>query len=394
MVFMVLLALSGLSLAQTPDLRQAPPPVAFGQWRPVDADNRTQEFAAEFPSAFETGIPTNDTVPVQAFLPARRTGPVPVVLILHYWGAIDLRVERNIAYALNMRGVAAVLIALPYHLGRTPPGSRSGAMAIEPDPEKLIRTMRQSVLDVRRAIDWIVSHPEFDTTRIGLTGTSLGSIVAATVWGVDSRLAAGAFVLGGVDLAHLLWRSSRVVLERDQLRAKGYTEEKLREALSPIEPGNYLGRGDTRPSFVVGAKFDTVIPPRSTELLVEALGKPAVLWLDTGHYGGFFVQKRVHSEVADFFDKTFQGETYVAPGRISAPTLRIGVSLGPDSGIQVAAGIDIWRGDAGGDYFANIQLAPRGPQLFAGKRLDRGLAVGILARSGNVLPGLFWSTVL
>ncbi len=394
MVFIVVLALSVGSLAQPQDLRQAPPPVEFAPWRLLEADDRTQEYLAEFPSAFLTGFAVNDTVPVRALLPTRRSGPVPVVVVLHYWGAVDLRVERNIAAQLNSRGIATVLVTLPYHLERTPAGSRSGAMAIEPDPEKMIATMRQSVLDVRRAIDWVVSHPEFNSERIGLAGTSLGSIVASLVWGVDRRLAAGAFVLGGIDLAHLLWRSSRVVLERDRLRAKGFTEEKLREALKPIEPAGYLDGLPERPTFVVGAKYDTVIPPRSTELLIEALRKPTVLWLDTGHYGGFFVQKRVHSEVAEFFEQTFAGGQYRAPDRISAPTLRIGVSLSPNSGLQVAAGIDIWRGDAAGNTFANIQLAPRGAQLFVGHRLDRGLAVGLLARTGSLAPSLFWSTVL
>lgn len=376
------------------DLRQPPPPIEFGPWRSVGSDEQSEEFAAEFPSAVTTGFAANDSVPVMAFLPVRRSGPVPVVLILHYWGAIDLRVERNIAAELNSRGLGAVLIALPYHLGRTPPGSRSGAMAIEPDPQKLIRTMAQSVLDVRRTLDWIETRPEFDAKRIGLAGTSLGSIVASVVWGVDPRVTSGAFVLGGIDLAHVLWRSSRVVLEREKLRAKGYTEEKLRSELVPIEPARFLPGAPGRSTFVVGAKFDTVIPPRSTQELIEALGSPTVLWLDTGHYGGFFVQKRVHHEVALFFAKSFAGEAYTAPDRISAPTLRIGVSLTPAAGLQVAAGIDVWKADAAGNTFANIQLAPRGAQVFLGHRLDRGLSIGVVGRSGSISPGIFWSTVL
>jgi len=382
------------SLAQSIDLRQAPPPIAFSAWRLVESDERTQEYAAEFPSALTTGIAVNDTVPVIALLPTRRTGPVPVVVVLHYWGALDLRVERNIASQLNNRGIGAVLVTLPYHLGRTPPGSRSGAMAIEPDPARMIRTMEQSVLDVRRTLDWVEAHPEFDRTKIGLAGTSLGSIVASLTWAIDPRFRAGAFVLGGVDLAHLIWHSSRVVLERDKLRAKGFTEERLRAALAPIEPARYLVDSPARPTFVVGGKFDTVIPSRSTQELISLLKSPEVLWLDTGHYGGFFVQKRVHHEVAEFFEQTFGGQTYRAPDRISAPTLRIGVTLSPVSGLQVAAGLDIWKGNAAGDYFANLQLAPRGAQIFVGRKLDRGLAIGVLGRAGRLAPSLCWSTVL
>lgn len=382
------------AIAQEPDLKQSPPAIEFAPWKQVDEDPRTHEFSAVFPSAITTAHPVNNVVPLEIFLPARRAGPVPVVLVLHYWGANDLRVERNIAYGLTAKGIGAVLLTLPYHIARTPQGSRSGAMAIEPDPEKLKATMLQCVLDVRRTIDFVLSHPEFDLTRIGIAGTSLGAIVTALVTGIDNRIHSAAYILGGVDLAKVLWRSSRVVTEREDLRQKGYTEEKLRVALAPIEPLNYLK--DLKPSrtFVVGGKYDTVIPPDATEKLIDALDNPAVLWLETGHYGGFFVQKRVHREVAQFFSAAFDGKPYVPPKRIDAPTIRLGVSLYPDRGLQVAVGIDFWKGDKAGNTFASMQFAPRGIQAFLGRRLDRGLALGVFARRGGIAPGAFWSIVL
>lgn len=386
--------LSCWALAQEPDIRLAPPPIEFAPWKQVGDDPRTHEFDAVFPSAITTIHAVNNVVPLKVFLPARRTGPVPVVIVLHYWGATDLRVERNIAYGLTAKGIGAVLITLPYHIGRTPQGSRTGAMAIEPDPEKLRATMLQCAMDVRRTIDFVVSHPEFDSSRIGITGTSLGAIVTALVTGIDNRIHSAAYILGGVDLARVLWRSSRVVTEREELRRKGYTEEKLRIALAPIEPLSFLKTLKPARTFVVGAKFDTVIPPEAAEKLIDALDDPAVLWLDTGHYGGFFVQKRIHREVAQFFSAAFESKAYVPPKRIDAPTIRLGVSLYPERGLQVAAGIDFWKGDKAGNIFASLQFAPRGIQLFLGRRLDRGLALGVFAGSGGIAPGMFWSIVL
>jgi dienelactone hydrolase len=254
--------------------------------------------------------------------------------------------------------------------------------------------MLQCVIDVRRTVDFVISHPEFDSSRIGIAGTSLGAIVTALVTGIDNRIHSAAYILGGVDLARVLWRSSRVVTEREDLRNKGYTEEKLRVALAPIEPLNYLKTLRPSRTFVVGAKYDTVIPPDAAEKLIEVLDKPHVLWLDTGHYGGFFVQKRVHREVAQFFSAAFENKAYVPPKRIEAPTIRLGVSLYPERGLQVAAGIDFWKGDKAGDTFASLQFAPRGIQIFLGRRLDRGLALGVFARSGGIAPGFFWSIVL
>lgn len=366
----------------------------FSAWQKIGNGDGVEEYHASFPSAVSTPYPANNSVPIKALLPAERKGPIPAVLVLHYWGSIDERVERSIAFELNSRGIAAILIALPYHLGRTPSGTRSGSLAIQPDPAKLRETMRQCLLDVRRGLDWMETRPEFDPQRLGIVGTSLGAIVTSLVTGIDRRPGAAAFVLGGADLAHVLWRSSRVVNEREQLRARGYTEERLRSELAEIEPLNYLTKVRPRHAFVIGARHDTVIPPATTQKLIDVLEDPDVLWLDTGHYGGFLVQKRVHHEVALFFSEIFANRDYEPPARISAPTVRLGVSLYAPRGLQVAAGIDLWRGDAEGNTFLSLQLAPRGPQLFMGQRLDRGLSIGLFLRSGGLSPGLFWSIVL
>ena len=41
--------------------------------------------------------------------------------------------------------------------------------------------MHQAEQDIRRTVDLLASRPEIDPQRIGITGISLGGIVAATV---------------------------------------------------------------------------------------------------------------------------------------------------------------------------------------------------------------------
>jgi hypothetical protein len=337
---------------------------------------------------------SNNEVWVRVFYPSRATGPTPAVVILHYWGAVDQRVERNLALSLCARSIAGVLVTLPYHLQRTPPGRRSGSEAIVPDVGHLIRTMTQSVLDVRRTIDWIESRSEFDRGRAGIAGTSLGAIVGALTSGVEPRVEHAALLLGGADLAHILWQSSRVVRERDQLRRKGYTEDRLRVELEPIEPAAYLPGARLRSSFVVAARHDTVVPPAAARRLIESLDAPHVLWLDSGHYGGFLIQKQVHREVAEYFEGSFQGRRYDPPRGLSAPVIRVGVAANPATALQVVLGVDLWRANAAGDGFAAFLATPRGPQLFLGVRAEKGLAVGVAVTSERAAPGAFWSIVL
>ena len=357
-------------------------------------DESVLEYGFSFPSAFNSGVPENDVVPVHVILPKNATGPVPAVIVLHFWGAVDQKIERSLAGDLTSKGIAAILITLPYHLQRTPKGLRSGEAAIPADTAGMIRTMTQAVLDVRRTVDFIVSRPEFDASRIGIAGTSLGSIVSSLSFALEPRIKSASFMLGGADLAHILWNSSRIVKVRETLRKKGILEAHLREALREVEPLTYLGDRTTGGSFVIGGKFDTVIPPEDTKKLIASLPDPQTLWLETGHYGGIFVQRRVLRLVSQFFAGQFGGQAFTPPKSIFAPTLRIMIEANMESSFQVGIGLDIWKANARGDVFSTLIATPRGPQLFLGAKLDRGLAIGAFATLKRVSPGVIWSFVL
>lgn len=346
------------------------------------------------PSAYPAANPENATMPLIAVVPKAGQRPFPVVVVLHYWGATDRRVERSMASRLAQRGIASVLVTLPYHLERTPAGTRSGELAIQPDPDKLRATMTQGAWDIRRTVDWIQSREEFRHDAIGVMGTSLGSIMASLAFGLDERLGCACFVLGGADLAGLIWNSSRAVGPRDTLRRQGWTEATLREALAPVEPLTYLRPG-ARPSFIIGARFDSVVPPANVEKLRDGLGDPAQLWIDTGHYGGALVESGLLRAAANFFAASFAGRPYAPPGRLYAPTLRFGVAASGDRGVQVGLGLDVWRAKAdGGGPFASALLTPRGPQLFVGTQVSKGLSLGITILPKRTTWGAFWNFVL
>ena len=385
-----------LPLVQVPELL-TPPKVAFEPWRAVERSDDIAEYVATFPSAFVSGVPENDTVPLRILLPAGAKGPVPVVLITHYWGASDLRAERALGEDLVTRGVGAAILTLPYHLSRTPPGKRSGELAIVPDVPKLRGTIVQAVLDVRRSMDFLDSRPEFLKSPRGISGTSLGALVSVLGYAVDSRITHAAFILGGADFAGILWNSSRTGPQREVLRRQGYGEGRLREELREVEPLTYLPRETPGTTFLISAKYDTVVPGGNSGALARALGDPLRLQIDTGHYGGIFVQQRALREVARFFGNEMTGEPYAPPKRLVAPTVRIGALASAPNGFDLAVGLDLVRFDPRGDGFVSALITPRGPQIFAGRTIFPGLAFGGIAKlSGRNHFGLgvFWSVVL
>lgn len=384
--------LSGSALGQAG--HEAPPPIQFESWQEMEGVEGAKAYRVQFPSALSTDVPENNVVPVTVYLPEESEKPVPAVVLLHYLGASDLRVEQAIAQDLVRRGVGALILELPYHLTRTPPGARSGSLAITSDPEKVVSTLIQSVLDVRRAIDFVRSRPEFNPEAIGVSGTSLGSIVAALTYALDDRLVSGAFILGGVDIAHIFWHSSRVVKQREEMRGKGMTEEKLRAALTNVEPLSFLPSRKAGDAYVIGAKFDTVIPPADTQKLIDALPGAEKLWLDTGHYGGVFVQKRIQRSVAEFFEARFAGREFKAPRRVYAPTLRVGAIAVSNTGFQIAAGVDLIKFDSRGNALTTLFATPRGLQVFVGVKLDKNVFIGGFGSQQGFGFGASWSTVL
>jgi dienelactone hydrolase len=380
-----------------PTVKDPIPTIAFPDWRHVseeDDDENVVEYSVSFPSAFRSIYPENSIVPLTVFLPAERKGPIPVVVILHYLGARDLRAERRMGKEFAQKGLGSVILTLPFHLQRTPAGHSSGELAIRPDPDHLIAMMTQSTLDVRRTVDWIFTRPEFDSNHIGITGISLGALVASLSYAVEPRFNRAALILGGVDLAHILWNSSIVVSDREKLRRLGYTESTLREKLASVEPQKLLEERKSGRAFVIGARYDSVIPRIDVEKMIAALGTPQTLWIDTGHYGGIFVQNRVTRLVAEFFQKEFGGVEFVSPHAIYAPTIRIGAQADFEDGFEIALGLDLLRSGHRGDAFASFLVSPRTPSLFLGYHISGGLAPGIVLTTDHVTLGVYWSFVL
>lgn len=389
-----LIAAARISGAWAQSVTDTVPSISFADLELVSREVGAEHFAVRFPSPVSSGIEENDTQTLHVFLPTSRSGPVNAVVILHYWGATDHRVEFNTALELARKGMAGIVVALPYHLERTPPGVRSGQLAITPDPDRLRRTMVQAILDLKRTADWIESRPEFQRGRIGITGASLGAIVATLAVGVETRYTDAAFVVGGVDIAGVLWKSSRVVKEREELRRLGYTEAKLREVLEPIEPLRYISANSLKSAYVVGAKYDTVVPRESVEKLIASLESPYVHWLETGHYGGFLIQKRVQNSVAEYFRRSFAGLPFETPVSLDAPTIRLGITTTNESGFKIGAGIDILRPNRERDPFVTAFFTPRSGQLIAGFSVGNGLSIGAVLTPKRLSPGLFWSIVL
>ena len=366
--------------------------------QPVEAEvqllRTTQEnthLLVKFPSLLVTpDYPQNSTVYAEVFLP-HRSQRMPAVIILHSWGVQKPDIELSLARFLAKRGFVTAVMTLPYHIQRTPSGYLSGELMIVSDVEHMRHTMRQAALDVRRLVDWLQSQASIDAEKIGIVGISLGAIVGALTLGVEPRLQAGVLVLGGANLAHVLWRSPLTMNIRAELKRTGVDYERLQQEMLPVEPLTFLKGQYGHRVLMVNGRYDLVIPREDVLALRRALGDGPLLWLNTGHYGPALVQSALFDVVGRFLSTNLQNgsEPFSLPTTLHEPTIRIGLLYSGEWGARVSAGIDVWRWEREGRAGVSLQVSPRNISLLVGFRPLSPLHVGI-ELSSRAPAGYIW----
>ena len=174
----------------------------------------------------------------------------------------------------------------------------------------------------------------------------------------------------------------------------------MRQSISAIEPSTYLLRrralfpDERHDALAIGGRFDTVVPPYSFHQLVDALTDPTVVTLNTGHYGGIFVEKRLLSEVANYFSSWNTKTTYEAPKDIQEVTFRLTAQAVAPTGFDIGVGVDVFRTHANYEAFGTVVMTPKGLELFVAQSIGGGLAAGGLVGTNGFGFGLFWSSIL
>lgn len=181
--------------------------------RPVQA--RTQgTFEAEHfvTEKFELDNGVGESVPGVLLLPKERPAKVPAILWCHWHGneyrkgKVEVFESRHTpeppGAALTRRGFAVLAIDAPGfggRRGRGPGGERAVDAAGEAAASKFHlwfgRTLWGMTLrDDQLALDYLLSRPEIDPNRVGVTGISMGATRTWWLMALDERLRAGVAV--------------------------------------------------------------------------------------------------------------------------------------------------------------------------------------------------------
>jgi len=346
-----------------------------------------------FPSPVVTPYPVNNTVTGFLFLPDT-PGPHPVMLVEHEWLPTTLATEFEMSARLAKAGIAAFLIIQPYSYNRRPLPRIEGVELLSGDVPQMVGALRQAVLDARRAMDWLSTRPDIDPTRMGISGISLGGVLAALIAGVDRRAQFLVTIVGGTDVSDVIFDSAITSGLHPALLYHGVTYDSLKRDMAPVEPANWLRGFDPKNALLFNGRYDVFISPKQARHLAEALGGARIVWTPTGHYGAVFAQKQIEATGIQFLRSRFGMDPapYNPPSSLSAPTIKIGLLIGGREGVSPALAYQVINFDRTARFSLDGQLTLHGLSVAPSVSLDESNSVGLELPllHGRPRPRLFY----
>ncbi len=287
---------------------------------------RHRRCALTYPSPLRTALEENNTIPAEYYLPANlKPGEPrrPAVIVLHILNG-NFELERMLCTVLAENGVPALMFKLPYYGER---GGPEGRRQLLGKVDLFTGCLEQALLDVRRTADVLCARPEVDPARLGVSGISLGALLAAAACGVEPRLQRAELILGGAQLHRILETARETRALRESLAGLGPAERaRVDAALERVEPLRHaealrrLASGGRL--LMINAAEDEVIPPECTRALAEAAGAAdKVVWLPgMGHYTAMAALPQILRETVSFFGADLPPGVVLPPAPETAET--------------------------------------------------------------------------
>lgn len=246
-----------------------------------------EHFFLSYPCAIETDYPENSVF--MNFYEPKGTGKYPAIIFLSDIAGGVPQVEEEFCRDFASNGIAVLLVQTAYQRNYSFGRKWLADDLKENGADAMVQLFRQIVIEARRGIDWLETRPRLDKEKIGAMGISLGGIAVPVLAGVDDRIGSMVILLGGGDTGEIIWNGFATQLFKKRLSEEGIdSADELEEKVRIIDPLTFADRIKDRPVLMINAHFDTAIPRSATLKLWEALGRPKIIWIPTGHYVSVF----------------------------------------------------------------------------------------------------------
>jgi dienelactone hydrolase len=231
---------------------------------------------------FTYGSPKGGRVPATLLVPDG-AGPYPGIVMMH-----GMPSDRGAMLApgtlLAQLGAVVILIDAPF--ARPENAGRDALTFTEQDREEQI----QLIVDLRRAVDVLLTRPEVDASRLAYFGVSYGGAMGGLLAGVEDRLQAYVSVVGdGGLVTHATGPEDWP--DGDFFRLPEARQDAWLNAMWPIEPLHYVGHAAPAALLFQNGTQDPLVSTADALHYQAAGSEPkTVLWYEAGHGlppGGF-----------------------------------------------------------------------------------------------------------
>jgi dienelactone hydrolase len=179
----------------------------------------------------------------------------------------------GLASRLARSGAAVITIDAPF----CRPGAEDIYDMASWRAERDRRYQIQLIVDLRRAVDVLVSQPEVDPQRLAYIGLSYGAAMGGLMAGVEDRLATLVLIVGDGGL-------NEHTSDPDEQGYPDHWHQAWVDAMWPIEPLHFVGRA-TAPILFMNGTQDVNVPPRDALRYYQAASEPKEQWwYDAAHY--------------------------------------------------------------------------------------------------------------
>lgn len=276
LILLLTVLLPLFSFSQTEPLENLIPVDEFYQYDKKMLLNAKEEIKKETDDYIQYHITydsVNDKkVTANLIISKKGTPPYPVVIYQH--GMSESKDTEQVLFGterLVKNGFAVFSIDADHHGERT----KEKDFVVNTIAKGNIYTMRnifiQTVIDIRRGMDYLAKKKSLDKEKIGYVGISMGGIIGTIISAVDERIKAPIFIVAGGNFTKMVPIIS-VAPHADKI-------------LKTIDPIYFAKRISPRPLLMINGLQDYTINEAANDLYNSAQQPKKIIWIDDDHIG-------------------------------------------------------------------------------------------------------------
>lgn len=250
---------------------------AYDATKPLNLTTGKSETPTTGVTIFEVSYdsPRGGRVPGYLVVPSG-TSPSAAIVYMH-WGQGNKGEFLSEAVEMAQSGAIGIMIDAPYWRPGVPPPAKGKEAESERD------SYIQMVVDLRRAVDVLVSRNDVDPERIGYVGHSLGATWGAPLAAAEKRIKV--FVLmGGLPKVPPDWDDDSFYQQVQRATTPRAEFDKEAAVLAPIEPERFAPNTGPAKIYFQWAQHDMYISHKSADEYFNAVGGPKEQkWYFTSH---------------------------------------------------------------------------------------------------------------